>query len=281
MTALATASGRGRRPPDGRMALVDHLRELRNRLAISLVAIAVGVVIGWYLWVPIYDFLRQPFCHTAPGDNGCNLVSLGIFDQFKVKLRVAFIAGTVLAAPVWLYQLGAFITPALHKKERRYAAGFLVTALLLFAAGTALAYLSVSRGLNFFLTLGGDHITVILSIQAYLSFLTLMLLAFGIAFEFPVVIMFLNLVGVLSADRMRTWRRGMIMGIFVASALITPTQDPFTFLAMAVPLCLLYELCILLARLRERGRRRREEADPLASLDPDTPSYVDPRPSSL
>ena len=263
------------------MALVEHLRELRNRMAIALVAIAIGVVIAWYLWEPIYDFLREPYCNTSQSGKGCNLYVTGIFDQFKVKLRVAFIAGTLLASPVWLYELGAFITPALHKKERRYAVGFLVTALALFLAGTALAYYSVSRGLDFFLTLGGDHITVILSIQAYLSFLTLMLLAFGIAFEFPVVILFLNLVGVLSADRMRAWRRGMIMGIFVASALITPTQDPFTFLAMALPLCLLYEVCILIARLRDRGRRRREAADPLLSLDPDTPSYVDTRPSSL
>jgi sec-independent protein translocase protein TatC len=122
---------------------------------------------------------------------------------------------------------------------------------------------------------------VILSIQAYLSFLTLMLLAFGIAFEFPVVILFLNIVGVLSTERMRQWRRGMIFGIFVASALITPTQDPFTFLAMAIPLCVLYEVCILIGRLRERSRRKREAEDPLLSLDPDTPSYVDPRPSSL
>jgi sec-independent protein translocase protein TatC len=263
------------------MALVEHLRELRNRMAVALIAIAVGVCIAWYLWEPIYDFLREPYCQTTESGKGCNLYALGIFDQFKVKLRVAFIGGTILASPVWLYELGAFITPALHKKERRYAAGFLVSALLLFLAGTVLAYLSVSRGLEFFLSLGGDHIDVILSIQAYLSFVTLMLLAFGIAFEFPVVILFLNIVGVLSADRMRQWRRGMIFGIFVASALITPTQDPFTFLAMAVPLCVLYEGCILIGRLRDRGRRRRETEDPLLSLDPDTPSYVDPRPSSL
>ena len=277
----ARTDRRPRRPPDGRMALVEHLRELRNRLAIALIAIATGVAVAWYLWQPIYDFLRAPYCDTTRGAKGCSLYALGIFDQFKVKLRVAFIGGTILASPIWLYEIGAFITPALHKKERRYAAGFLITALLLFLSGTVLAYLSISRGLQFFLTLGGDHIEVILSIQAYLSFVTLMLLAFGIAFEFPVVILFLNLVGVLSADRMRQWRRGMIFGIFVASAVITPTQDPFTFLAMAIPLCVLYEGCILLARLRDRGRRRREAADPLAALDPDTPSYVDPRPSSL
>jgi sec-independent protein translocase protein TatC len=233
------------------------------------------------MWQPIYDFLRQPYCATSQGAKTCNLYALGIFDQFKVQLRVAFIGGTILASPIWLYELGAFITPALHKKERRYAAGFLVTALLLFLAGASLAYVSVSRGLQFFLNIGGDHISVILSIQAYLSFVTLMLLAFGIAFEFPVVILFLNIVGVLSSRRMRDWRRGMIFGIFVASAVITPTQDPFTFLAMAVPLCVLYEVCILVARLRERSRARLEAADPLAALDPDTPSYVDPRPSSL
>src|SRR5689334_7899728 len=214
------------------MALVEHLRELRNRLTISLIAITIGVVVAWYLWEPIYDFLRRPYCNTSQSGKGCNLYALGIFDQFKVKLRVAFIGGTILASPVWLYELGAFITPALHKRERRYAAGFLVTALLLFLAGTVLAYLSIARGLQFFLTLGGSHISVILSIQAYLSFVTLMLLAFGVAFEFPVVILFLNLVGVLSATRMRQSRRGMIFGIFVASAVITPTQDPFTFLAM-------------------------------------------------
>src|SRR3954471_5820279 len=101
--AARTVSERRSRPPDGRMALVEHLRELRNRMAIALVAIAIGVVIGWDLWEPIYAFLRQPFCQTTPGDDGCNLVSLGIFDQFKVKLRVAFIAGTILASPVWLY----------------------------------------------------------------------------------------------------------------------------------------------------------------------------------
>lgn len=281
MTLLSPAERRKRRPADGRMALVEHLRELRNRMTIALIAIAIGVVVAWYLWEPIYDFLREPYCRTTQSGKGCNLYALGIFDQFKVKLRVAFIGGTLLASPIWLYELGAFITPALHKRERRYAAGFLIAALLLFLAGTVLAYLSISRGLQFFLTLGGSHIAVILSIQAYLSFVTLMLLAFGVAFEFPVVILFLNVVGVLSSERMRQWRRGMIFGIFVASALITPTQDPFTFLAMAVPLCVLYEGCILIARLRERGRRRREAADPLTSLDPDTPSYVDPRPSSL
>jgi len=263
------------------MALAEHLRELRNRLGISILALGIGVVIAFIFWEPISEFLRRPYCSTGQGAKNCNLFALGIFDQFLVRMKVSFIAGAVITSPIWLYQLGAFITPALHRREKKYAAAFLGASLVLFLVGCVFAYLTVSRGLDFLLSVGGGDVTTLLSIQSYLSFVTLMLLAFGVAFLFPVVVSFLNLTGILSTDRMRSSRRGMIFGIFVASALITPTQDPFTFLAMAVPLCVLYEGCILIARLRERSRRRREQADPLASLDPDTPSYVDPRPSSL
>jgi sec-independent protein translocase protein TatC len=262
------------------MSLVEHLRELRNRLAVSLVAIAVGVVVAWFFFSPIYAFLRAPYCRI-PSVNGCNLYALDIFAQFRVRLRVSFLAGTVATAPVWLYELGAFITPALHRKERRFALVFLAASLTLFAAGATFAYLTVSRGLEFFLSVGGDGIVTLLSISSYLSFVTLMLLAFGIAFEFPVVLMFLNVVGVMPAARMRAWWRGMVFGIFVASAVITPTQDPFSFLAMALPLCLLYGLCIWLSALRERRKRRREAADPLHRLDDDETSEVDSEPSRL
>jgi sec-independent protein translocase protein TatC len=187
----------------------------------------------------------------------------------------------VLSAPVWLYQLGAFITPALHRKEKRYAYGFFAASLLFFAVGTVFAYLTIARGLDFLLRIGGGDITTLVSVQSYLSFVTLCLIAFGIAFEFPVVVTFLNLVGVFPAAKMRAWRRGMIVAIFAASAVITPSQDPFTFMAMALPLYVLYEGCIVLARTRERAVRRRLEKDPVASLDDDTASYVDDRPSRL
>ncbi len=263
------------------MPLVEHLRELRNRLGWSLLALAVAVVVVFVLWAPVYDVLKQPYCDTTQGAEDCRLASLGIFDQFKVRLRVAFLGGIVLSAPVWLYQLGAFITPALHRKEKRYALSFLVSSLVLFAAGAVFAYLTVSRGLEFLLDIGGDDIEVIVSIQSYLSFVTLTLLAFGIAFEFPVVVLFLHLVGAFPAARMQAWRRGMVVGIFAGAAVITPSQDPFTFIALALPLVLLYEGCILFARLRERGIRKRLAADPVASLDDDTASSVDDRPSLL
>jgi sec-independent protein translocase protein TatC len=265
------------RPADGRMSLVEHLRELRNRLGISLLALAVAVIVVFVLWLPVYEFLKQPYCATTRGAEDCSLFSLGIFDQFKVRLRVAFLGGVVLSSPVWLYQLGAFITPALHRNERRYALGFLCASLLLFAAGAVFAYLTVSRGLDFLLEIGGPDIEVIVSIQSYLSFVTLTLLAFGVGFEFPVVVLFLHLVGLFPAAKMRAWRRGMVVAIFAGAAIITPSQDPFTFTILALPLILLYEGCILFARARERNQRRRLAADPVAALDDDETSALDAR----
>ena len=243
------------------MTLVAHLRELRFRLVVSFTAIAVGVGFAYAFWEPIYNFLRQPYCHTAAGRHDCNLYALGIFDQFHVRLQVSIIAGIILAAPVWLYHIARFLTPALYRRERRYAAGFFLSALILFAAGATMAYLTVSRGLDIFLSLGGGHIVAILSVQSYLSFITVLLVVFGIAFEFPLVVLFLNLTGVLSAQRMRRSRRGVIFALFVISAILTPTTDPFTFLAMAIPLAALYEGCILIARLRARTTHHTNELD--------------------
>ncbi len=281
---------RAPRPSDGRMALMEHLRELRNRLGISLAAIAVMVVVAVIFRHQVFDFLSRPYCETdvakqaanAAGTGQCRLYAFGAFEQFTVVLRVSFIAGIVCAAPVWLYQLGAFITPALHRKERRYAALFLGASLVLFLTGTVFAYLTISRGLQFLLSVGGDGIVTLPSIQSYLSFVTLTLLAFGVAFLFPVIVLFLNFVGLFPAARMRSWRRAMIVSIAVAAAVLTPSQDPFTFMAMAVPLYVLYEGCILIARLRERAARRRRLAEPgaqeLEQLGDDETSPLDTRP---
>ena len=264
------------------MSLVEHLRELRTRLGWSALSVVAAMVVVFFLWEPLFEFLKQPYCDTSAGaEADCELYAISVFDQFRVRLRVAAIGGILLAAPVWLYQIGAFITPALHRHERRYAAGFLAASLVLFAVGTVFAYLTISQGLNFLLTIGGDGITTITSVHAYLNFVTLCLLAFGVAFEFPVVVTFLNMVGAFPVDTMRRWRRGMYVGIFFVAAVITPSQDPFTFTIMAVPICLLYEVCIVLARVRERRARRRRASDPVASLPDDATSVVDTAPSRL
>jgi sec-independent protein translocase protein TatC len=258
------------------MGLADHLRELRSRLGWSMLAILAAMVVVFFFWQPVLDFLKQPYCSTTAGqEQGCQLASFSVFDQFKVRLRVSAIGGVVLAAPVWLYQVGAFITPALHRKEKRYAAGFLAASLVLFAVGTVFAYLTIAQGLQFLLSIGGDGVLTITSLQSYLDFVTLCLLAFGVAFLFPVFVTFLNMVGVFPLEKMRGWRRGMVVGIFAASAIITPSQDPFTFVIMAIPICLLYEGCIVIARVRERSAGRRRAADPVASLDDDETSPLE------
>ena len=285
-------SRRPERPPDGRMALIEHLRELRNRLGISLLALAVCTVVAFVLRAELFDLIKRPYCETdvaqeaaARSGDQCGLYSFNPFEEFAVSLRVSFMAAVIASSPVWLYQLGAFITPALHRKEKRYAAGFLGASLVLFATGTVFAYFTISRGLEFLLTVGGEGITNLPSIQSYLSFVTLTLLAFGIAFLFPVVVLFLNFVGLFPSTKMRSWRRGMIVGIAVASAVLTPSQDPFTFMAMALPLYALYEGCILISRLRERAMRRRRALAPgavdLEQLGDDETSPLDPGPSPL
>jgi sec-independent protein translocase protein TatC len=264
------------------MSLVDHLRELRYRLGVSALAVVAAMVVVFVLWEPVFTFLKQPYCATSAGARtDCQLFGLSVFDQFQVRLRVAALGGVVIASPVWLYQLGAFITPALHRKEKKYAAGFLAASLVLFAVGTVFAYLTISQGLDFLLRIGGDGITTITSVQAYLSFVTLCLIAFGVAFEFPVVVTFLNMVGAFPVETMKKWRRGMYVAIFAASAIITPSQDPFTFTIMAVPICALYEVCILIARVRERAARKARAADPVAGLDDDAVSDLDPTPAPL
>lgn len=248
--------------PGGRMSLVEHLRELRNRVLISAAAIVVGIGVSYYFWEPIYDFLRAPYCSTTLGKRNCNLYALGIFEQFQVRVRIAILAGILLASPVWIFHIGRYITPGLHRHERRYAVAFMAAGMTLFSAGVAMAYLTVSRGLDIFLSVGGGHVVPLVTIQSYLSFITLLLLAFGAAFEFPLIVMFLNITGALSASRMRKSRRGVFFGLMLVSSILVPTTDPFTFLAMALPLYLLYEACVLAARVRERrGVRKQRELD--------------------
>lgn len=271
---------KARRPTDGRMPLVEHLFELRGRLGKSLLVIVLAMgLVATVFYQDVFDFLREPYCRTDVAGSKCSLYVRDIFGQFQVRLRVAGIAGVVIASPVWLYQLGAFITPALHRKEKRYAAGFLVAGLVLFGAGVFFAYLTADKGLQFLLTVGGDGLITLPDLQSYLSFITLTLIGFGIAFLFPLVLVFLNLTGVVSARKLRGMWRGMIVGIAVMSAVLTPSTDPITFAVMAVPICLLYGLCVVLATVHDRARRKREPG--FDDLDDDEASFVDPEPSRL
>jgi sec-independent protein translocase protein TatC len=266
---LAPSRGRGYRPgrrnnPDGRMPLMEHIRELRNRLIKSALALAIGMVIGWFLFNQAWSFITGPFCHTAiQGATGCQsaghkLYVTGIFDSFFVRLKVAFVVGLVVSCPVWLYQLWAFIAPGLYRREKRWTYAFVVSAVPLFLLGAFFAYVASGRGLHYLLGLTPTGVGLIITIQTYFSYVSAMLLIFGLAFELPLVIVMLNLAGVLSHAFVRKWRRMMIFLVFVFAAVATPSADPFSMLLLAIPCVVLVELAEVLVWANDRRRARQE-----------------------
>jgi sec-independent protein translocase protein TatC len=270
------------------MSLIAHLTELRNRIAKSLVALLVATAIAfWWYDHGLGEFIRAPYCNLPAGlryggdKNGCGLLITDVFGGVFIRLKVAFLAGAVLSAPVWLYQLWAFITPGLKRQEKRYGIGFVASSTLLFAAGAVLAYISLAKGLQLLLGLAGDGVIVALTAQDYIGFVLSLLVAFGVSFEVPLIAVALNLVGVLPYAVLAKSRRWLFFLTLVFAAVITPTQDPFTMMLMAGPMILLFEGAIQIARVVDKRRARRAAVEHFHDLSDDEASPLDPRPSTL
>ncbi len=241
------------------MTVIEHLQELRKRIVIAFAAIGVGAIGGWFLFGTFLRIVQHPFCHyvmAQPVQNrpptGCRLILNTPLDPFVVKLKVVVFLGLFIALPVVLYQLWAFIVPGLTQRERRMAFPFIGSSVLLFALGGLVAYITLPKGLKFLLGFAGSGIVPLVNAGSFIGFVLLLTLAFGISFEFPVVLVFLVLAGVLSSQKLRNWRRPAILLIAIFAAIITPSSDPYTMTAMMVPMILFYEGAIIVSRLMKR-----------------------------
>lgn len=231
------------------MPLMAHLSELRRRLIFSVVALAGGAILAFALYDQILGFLIRPYTEIT---GKTDFVILDPLEGFAARLKVAAWGGAFFASPVVLWQLWRFITPGLYKNEKRFAIPFVVSSVLLFALGAALALFTFPQALRFLIGVGGSNVEPLFSPGRYLSLITLMMVAFGVAFEFPILLIFLQLANVVTSQRLRSWRRPALVIVVALAAVITPSQDPYSLFAMAGPMYLFYEGSILVGRLLKK-----------------------------
>jgi len=270
-----------RQNPEGRMPLFDHLRELRNRVVKMALALIAGMIVGFIFFQPVWRVIERPLCTaTIRGQTGCNTLGVnqlaltGPLDGFYLRVKVALIVGVIVSSPVWLYQIWAFIAPGLYAREKRWGHIFIGTAVPLFLIGMALAYLSLGRSMHFLLGLTPQHVANLIYVDTYMSFVMTMMLAFGIAFELPLLIVMLNLAGILTHQMFRKWRRVMIFAVFVIAGMANPSPDPITMLILGGACVLLVEVAEFIVWSNDR-RRARLHPDPYAGLADDELSPLD------
>ena len=237
--------------PLGRMGVLEHLTELRIRIIRSLTAVLIGAIVGWVLYPEIISFILDPYCETLGTD--CTLRVDEPLEGLNTRFMVSAYVGLALAVPVWLWQFWKFVSPGLHKGERRQGLILVGSGIVLFVAGITLAFLTLPRALDFLVSVGGTDLITEFRAKAYISFVIKMMLAFGVGFQLPVVLIILQRLGILSYVTLRKQWRYAVVIIVVVVAVLTPSGDPISLLALAVPMYLLYELSILYGWLR--GRR--------------------------
>lgn len=248
------------------MPLAEHLREFRNRLFISLCAVVLGSIVGWIYYQELLDLLQEPLDATIAelereSDVDIRAVINSVAGSFLLQVKVALTAGVVLASPVWLYQLWAFIMPGLHRRERKWTIIFVAIAGPLFVAGVLLGYYVLPKGLTVLLGFTPEDVSNLIDVREYLNFVLRILIVFGISFELPLFVVMLNLAGVVRARQLARWRSWIIFATFVFAAVATPSTDPVTMLLLAIPVTALFLVSEQIARFVDRRRGLDGEPD--------------------
>jgi len=263
--------------PEGRMPLMEHLRELRNRVVKIALAVLVGAIVGWAFYHQLWNFIQRPYCQAVGGCRvnvpGHSLVLNGVMDGFYLRIKVAVVAGVVLTSPIWLYQLWAFIAPGLYSREKRWTYLFIGSAVPLFGLGCFFAFLAMSRGLKFFIGMSGG-LTDLFTADTYIGYWIAMIIGFGLCFEVPLFLVILNLARVITHERFKKWRRIIIFLVFVFAGIASPSPDPLTMLLLGGVVVLLVEVAEILIYFNDK-RYARNHPDLYAGLSDDELSPLD------
>jgi sec-independent protein translocase protein TatC len=277
--------------PDGRMPLMDHIRELRNRVVKMALGLIAGMIVGFVFFNWAFKLLERPLCHAVVrGVTGCHTVGVnqliltGPLDSFYMRVKVAVLVGIIVSCPIWLYQIWKFVSPGLYAREKRWGYIFLGSAVPLFLIGIALAYLSLTRTMQYMLHLTPAGVGNFIEFDQYFSFVITMLLAFGFGFELPLILIMLNLAGILTHARFKKWRRVLIFAVFVVAGMANPSPDPITMLILGGACVALVEVAELIVWNHDRRKARREtslyanladdELSPIDLEDTEPPSHT-------
>jgi sec-independent protein translocase protein TatC len=262
------------RAADGSMTLIEHIRELRNRLFLASLGLVAGLIVGFVISKWVFHLLQEPYCSIPTswtvrpdGSKQCTFFVLGVTDQLMLRLKISLWVGLILGSPVWLYQLWAFVAPGLHRHERKWAYIFVAIAAPLFIGGAVMAFFAVGHSLPWIMEAGVIGGTTQLEVTSYISFVMNMILLFGVAFEFPLLLLMLNFTGVVSARRLLSWWRVVVFLSFAFAAIATPDPGPFGMTALAAAMSVLYFAAVGVALLNDKRKGRGREI--YAGIDDD------------
>ena len=242
------------------MTLMEHLAELRSRIVKCFLGIALGASVMWFVYVPVFRWMFDVLQRNCVEGRDCAIIQTDPLQGLSTRMTFAGYGGIALAMPILLYQLWRFITPGLYPRERRLALPFVLCGVVLFVLGAALALMTLPKALDFLISIGGGTFNQFYTPDRYVNLVVKMMVAFGVGFEFPILLVFLQLAGLLTPQMLARYRRWAVVGITVLVAVLTPSGDPISLAALAVPMYLFYEISIVIGRITARRRRQRDEA---------------------